>query len=113
MTSLTDDLESILATTVEMLVADGSMDAAALLRSADPQIEETGYDNWNGGTTIWTLYLRIQAREFARLGSRKEGLESQIDNRLKPIVEQFSGDWVGVKIAPKLEEKRDWRQQAH
>jgi len=111
MASLTDDLESILATTVEMLVADGNMEAAALLRSADPQIEQTGYDNWNGGTTIWTLYLRIQARDFAQLGTCREGLESQIDNRLKPIIEQFSSDWVGVKIAPKLEERRDWRQQ--
>ncbi|WP_445990182.1 abortive infection family protein [Chromobacterium haemolyticum] len=111
MVSLTDDLDSILATTVEMLVADGSMDAAALLRSADPQIEQTGYDNWNGGTTIWTLYLRIQAREYAHLGSRKEALESQIDKRLKPIVEQFSTDWVGVKVAPMLEEKKGWRQQ--
>ncbi|NHQ80296.1 abortive infection family protein [Chromobacterium vaccinii] len=112
MASLTDDLDSILATTAEMLVADGSMDAAVLLRAADPQIEQTGYDNWNGGTTIWTLYLRIQAREFAHLGPRREGLEGQIDKRLKPIVEQFSSDWIEVKIAPKLEEKKDWRQQS-
>lgn len=111
MASLTDDLDSVLATTVEMLVADGSIEAAALLRAAEPQIEQTGYDNWNGGTTIWTLYLRIPAREFAQLGSRREGLESQIDNRLKPILEQISSDWVGVTITPKLEEKKDWRQQ--
>lgn len=111
MASLTDDLDSILATIVEMLLAHGNTDAAALLRSADPQIEQTGYDNWNGGTTIWTLYLRIQAREFTHLGSRKEVLESQIDKLLKPVVDQFSSDWVGVKIAPKLEEKQEWRQQ--
>jgi hypothetical protein len=111
MALIIDDLDAILATTVEMLAADGSNEAVSLLRSAEPQIEETGYDNWNGGTAIWTLYLRIPAREFAQLGTRRESLESQIDNRLKPILEQFSSDWVGVKVAPKLEHKTDWRDQ--
>lgn len=110
MSSLADDLDSYLATTAEMLSADGAFDAADLLRSAEAQVEQTGYDNWDGGTTIWTLFLKIPARDFARLGSKREVFEGQIDGRLKPIVEQFSSDWISTKIAPKLETKHDWRE---
>lgn len=111
MPSLSDDLDSFLATTTEMLSADGAFDAADILRSADAHAEQTGYDNWNGGTNIWTLYLRIPAREFARLGSKREAIEGQIDSRLKPLIEQFSSDWISAKISPKLEPKENWRDR--
>jgi hypothetical protein len=110
MPSLADDLDSFLATTAEMLSADGAFDAANLLRSAEARAEQTGYDNWDGGTTIWTLFLRVPARDFAQLGSKREALEGQIDGRLKPVVEQFSSDWISTKIAPKLEAKQNWRE---
>lgn len=109
MDSISDNLDSYLATAAEMLSAEGVFDAANLLRVAEPELEETGYDNWNGGTTLWTLSLRIPAREYAQLGQRKEIIESQIDNRLKPILQPYQNDQVGVTIAPKLESRPNWR----
>ena len=110
MTSISDSLDSILATTAEMLCADGAFDAADLLKNADAEVEETGYDNWNGGTTIWTLFLHVPAREFAQLGAKREAIEGQVDSRLKPVIEQFSGDWISAKISPKVEAKQNWRE---
>ncbi len=44
-----------------------------------PRDEETGYDNWDGGTTIWTVFLEVpEAVAFARLGERRGKLEEQI-----------------------------------
>jgi len=109
MPSIIDDLDSYLGTTTELLSADGAFDAADLLRTAEAQIEQTGYDNWNGGTNIWTLYLRVSAREYAQLGAKREILEEKISGRLKPVLEEFSGDWVSVKLVPKIEAKPNWR----
>lgn len=109
MSSIADDLDSYLATTAEMLSADGAFDATDLLRLAEAQIEQTGYDNWNGGTNIWTLFLRISAREYAQLGAKREILEEQVSGRLKPVLEEASGDWVSVKIVPKIEASPNWR----
>lgn len=110
MSELAEHLDAFLATTSEMLSADGAFDATDMLRTAEAQIEQTGYDNWNGGTTVWTLFLRIPAREFAKLGSKREAIEAQIDGRLKPVVEQYSSDWISTKIVPRVEAKENWRE---
>ena len=73
-------------------------------------MEETGYDNWNGGTTIWTIYLLLVPAAYARLASKREALEDQINKRLKPIFDQFTSDWYRVTIAPRVDPYPDWRQ---
>jgi hypothetical protein len=109
--SIAEDFERHLATAAEMLSAEGMTDAAGLLRTSMAKVKETGHDNWNGGTTIWTIYLIIKAAAYAQLGTKRETLEEQINNRLKPILEQFTGDWYSVTIAPRVESHPDpeWR----
>ena len=106
----TDDLEPFLATTAAMLVAEGMTEAADLLRKTRARVEQTGHDNWNGGTTIWTIYLSMPAADFARLGDRREHLEEQIEKRLKAVVGKDSQDWYNVSIVPLLERDADWRE---
>lgn len=98
-----------LATAAEMLTAEGMTDAAEILRVSAVKVEKTGYDNWNGGTTIWTIYLLVEPAAFAALGVKREVLEEQINKRLKPILEQFTSDWYGVTIAPRVEPRPEWR----
>ncbi|WP_293947634.1 abortive infection family protein [Sneathiella sp.] len=109
MKSLAEDPESYLATVSEMLTAEGMTDAAEILRTSTPRVEETGYDNWNGGTTIWTIYLLVDPTFYAQLGASREAIEEQIDNRLKPVLERHTSDWYGVKITPKVDPRPEWR----
>ncbi len=95
-----------------MLSAEGLHEAATLLRLFDVRFEETGFDNWDGGTAIWTIYILIDAPEYARVGPRRTTLEEQIAARLKPIIDQYSRDWFSVSIAPKLQMPiSGWRGQ--
>lgn len=110
MSFLTDNYEEYLSTTAELLTAEDMRDAADILRQASARVEETGYDNWNGGTTIWTMYLAIEPSLFARLGASRESIEEQIYNRLKLVLEQFTEDWVSVKIVPNVRKRPEWRQ---
>lgn len=104
------ELQDYLATAAEMLDAEGMHDASSLLRRAEHRVEETGYDNWNGGTRIWTIHLLLDPAEYSRLGTQRETLQEQIDQRLKPVLEQFfTNDRFGVKFAPKVEPRPDWR----
>lgn len=110
MKAIAEDSESYLATAAEMLTAEGLNEAAQILRVATPNVEETGYDNWNGGTTIWTFQLLIDAVSYAALGAKRELIEDQITSRLKPVLEQFTSDWFGVTIAPRVQPRPEWRQ---
>lgn len=110
MNDLTDKLESILATATEMLMTEGNSGAAEILQTSTPRLEETGYDNWNGGTTIWTIFLLLAPTEYAQIKETKRKLlEEEINNRLKPILSQFTNDWYGVSIAPRLDHNPEWR----
>lgn len=109
MKRIQDKPEFYLATTAKMLDAEGMLEASSLLRSATVAVEETGFDNWNGGTRIWTIFLEIDPVKFAQLGSSREALEEQIQYRLKPIVEKFTDDWFSVTLTPRVEAEADWR----
>ena len=109
MKDIAADPEQYLAAASDMLLAEGMNEAADLLKKSTPRFDETGYDNWNGGTAIWTIYLLIDPSEYARLGTKREGLEEQVSARLKPILEQYTSDWFGVKIAPRVTQQEDWR----
>ncbi|WP_218668732.1 hypothetical protein [Leptospirillum ferriphilum] len=110
MSDLADKLESILATATEMLMTEGNTRAAEILQTSTPRLEETGYDNWNGGTTIWTIFLLLAPTEYAKIKeTHRKILEEEINNRLKPILSQFTDDWYGVTIAPRLDHNPEWR----
>lgn len=108
---ISENCEVYLATAAELLTAEGMTEATDILRKSTPRVEETGYDNWDGGTTIWTIYLALEPEKYARLGTSRGALEEQINNRLKLILEQYTADWVSVKIVPQIHPHPDWRQQ--
>ena len=91
-------------------MTEGNSGAAEILQTSTPRLEETGYDNWNGGTTIWTIFLLLAPTEYAQIKETKRKLlEEEINNRLKPILSQFTNDWYGVSIAPRLDHNPEWR----
>ena len=102
--------DQCLATVTSMLVAEGMRPATELLKTATSIIEETGYDNWNGGTTIWTIYLRISPEAYAHLGAQKEIIEKEINGRLKPVLEQVTTDWCSAVILPLIAPNPEWRE---
>ncbi|MCB1884549.1 MAG: abortive infection family protein [Geminicoccaceae bacterium] len=112
MDDITECFDDYLATVAEMLDAEGMSAAVDLLRKSSLKIEETGYDNWNGGTTIYTAYLLVDPADYARMGSNREVIEEQIQNRIKAVLEQFTSDWYNIKISPKVKARSEWRKSS-
>lgn len=106
------DTEAVLSTVADMLVTDDMHEAANIMRTAECSFEVTGYDNWNGGTNIYALRIRLPAPEFARLRSRKDALDKQIDERLQSVITQVSDDWFAVSIVPKIEKSQSWESSS-
>jgi hypothetical protein len=52
-----DDPDAILGTVSKLLEAQGHDVAVSILRSAQAAFEQTGYDNWDGGTDLHLTYL--------------------------------------------------------
>ena len=102
-------MEVVLGTVHNLLVAEGMTDAAALVSQYPARAEQTSFDNWNGGTEIWTIYFEVPAQDFARLGPRREQIEEQINGRIKVVMEPESQDWYSASIVPARVTTKDWR----
>jgi hypothetical protein len=106
---LGEDEDAHLAAVEAMLTAEGMAEAAELLREADSEVAETGYDNWNGGTRLYTVILSIDPASFGRLGSKRATLEEQITARVKAVYEQDDNNWFSASIRPRVRPRPDWR----
>lgn len=103
------DDEAYLASVEAMLTAEGMAEAAELLREAETDVVETGYDNWNGGTRLYTVFLSIDPASFGRLGTKRATLEEQITARVKLAYEQDDNNWFSATIRPRIQPRPDWR----
>jgi hypothetical protein len=103
------DDEPYLAAVEAMLSAEGMAEAAELLREAEIEIVETGYDNWNGGTRLYTVYLAIDPSEFGRLGAKRDTLQEQISARIRAVFEQDNNAGFSAAIRPRIRARPDWR----
>lgn len=105
-------LEVVLGTVHDLLLAEGMDEAAQLVRAYPARSEQTGYDNWNGGTEIWEVYFDVPPVDYARLGSRRSQIEEQITARLKIVLEPQTQDWYSAKIVPRRTQATGWRAEA-
>lgn len=104
-----EGFEETLATVHALLLAEGMSDAATIVRLYPARVEQTGYDNWNGGTEIWEAQFQVPAEQYARLGSKRALLEEQISARLKNVLEHETQHWYSAKIVPAKEKRSEWR----
>lgn len=67
-----EKLEEVLATVNPLLTSEGVREAAELVRAFPARTEQTGYDNWNGGTEIWDVQFEVPPNEYARLNPDRQ-----------------------------------------
>ena len=94
------EIEGALPTGAEMLRIKHEVDALRILTLAAIELVETGFDNWNGGTEIWTAYLRVPVSVFVGIEGEREPLAEIIDKNIATVLGEDIGFWVNVQINP-------------
>ena len=93
-------IEGALPTVAEMLRLKNEIDALRILTLAEIEVIETGYDNWNGGTEIWTAYLRVPVSMFVTIEDRRKHLAETIEKNIATVLGKDVGFWVNAEINP-------------
>ena len=94
-------VSDVVATVSEVCRRQGHSDLREVLSTASAQFEEMGYDNWNGGTTIWALRLEVPVALYASLEPRMKALEDGIEKKLGYLKKLCTNDVVSeVTITP-------------
>lgn len=102
---LEHSIPGILAAIGAVFAEQGNDADARLLTDAAISVEQSSFDNWNGGTYGYTVQIRTSARRFAALADRVNQLESDIKARIGHFARAYSNEHVdSVVITPAIED---------
>ena len=93
-------IEGTLPTVVEMLRLKNEVDALRVMTLAEVDFDQVGYDNWDGGTELWTARLRIPVDIFVSIEDKVECLIEVIDKNISTVLGKDTGFWLNVEIGP-------------
>lgn len=82
----TDDVAPLVTTLARLADLDGSDFEKEVLNAANPRLEDSEYDNWDGGTYYYTLTLLVPVDLFARLGDQVRATEERILSRVAHVL---------------------------
>ena len=88
--TIPDDIKGILRTVGQVYAMQGNLREVAILARSKAEVEQTDYDNWNGGTYGYRLILRIPPAHYAQIESEREKIEKDILERMEPLLQGFS-----------------------
>lgn len=95
----------IVATLAALLEAQNQRQLADVLRAAAARIEETDYNDWNGGTYYYALHLELPVAQYAKVEPDLSKIESAIAAKLESALRTAGNDILNtVVITPAFEE---------
>jgi hypothetical protein len=97
--------EAVVATLTELFRHQGNHLACDVLENAKPRIQETGYDNLDGGQYLFTLFLDLPLKVFAPIEPDVSRMETTIAGKLTSVLRNTGNTWLReVTISPLLEQ---------
>ena len=113
MPSIPDDIEALLRTLAQVYAMQGKRREVELLAKAKVEVEQTDYDNWNGGTYGYRVVLRLQAPHYAQIDEDRDALEKDLSDRMGPLLHGYENEFISsVRITLEIENDVNWRKNA-
>jgi len=98
--SVRREIEGSLPTVAELLRQKNQVAALKAITQAEIEIEEVGHDNWNGGTALWTVFLRVPVGVFVSIETDLDDITGVISKQLETVNGKDNGYWVSAEISP-------------
>jgi len=108
------ELNLIINTAVGLFGAENELDIVEIINTAEIVGEQVQYDNWNGGTNYYAIYLTINVDLFHKIQERQIEIESLIKSKIELIIRPYDSIILSqVYIIPKSNMKIDWSKIGH
>ena len=92
METFIDQAPKLVKTAAKLASLQNSGEETEILQSAKARMVETGYDNWNGGVTLYSLLLEIPIELFSKIEKSREMLEKSIQEKMRVLTRVNSAD---------------------
>lgn len=103
METFIDKAPVLIKTAAKLASLQNLLEESEILRSAKTRMVETGYDNWDGGITFYSLLLEIPLELFSKIESSREQLEKSIREKIGGLTRMDQSNSISeVIISPIL-----------
>lgn len=97
-----NELNGIIVTVRQLATADNHEALLDILNHSDISIQQTGYDNWNGGQYFYTVYLQLEIDQFVKIRDDLETWEKLLEENFALPVRHLEDEFISrVLISPK------------
>lgn len=98
-----DNFTPVFQTAISLIQTRGDDDICKLIQQAEVSVENTDYDNWNGGTYGYTVYVNLSVKEYANLSKDEiKNAEKTISESLNEVTKGDNNNYFNVQISPKF-----------
>jgi hypothetical protein len=108
--------DGVLGALARVFAGDGDTLGVALLALAKAKIEQTDFDNWDGGQYGYSVYLEVPENLYRQLLAVKDedrDYAKLIAHRLNQLTPQFRNERIdSVSITVELVDDPNWRDKA-
>ena len=91
------DSAKIIATLGNLFKREGLIPEFEVLSEGKSTIEITGFDNWNGGTDIYGIFIKVPLDLYSKYEHEIEAIEQSIKKKAEKIFRSYSG-WLGEAV---------------
>jgi len=111
--SFPDDIDLLMQNVARLFAYEGDAKLVSILADANISADQTGYDNWDGGTYTYSVYMAIPQAIYLEINSELEAITTKISEKISQFMHPYSNTWLGkIVISPQLVESKNWQQNA-
>lgn len=97
-----NELNGIISTVRQLATADNHTALLDIINHSDIRIQQTGYDNWNGGQYFYTIYCQLEIDQFVKIRDDLERWEKLLEENFSLPVRHLEDEFISrVLISPK------------
>lgn len=103
------EVKRIISTAIKLFQNQGDYDITKLLKAADINTDIVHFDNWNGGTEYYSIYIDIDVTLYSYYENRLKEFEEKIMGKLEIFMCGVEHEnLVDVIIRPAIKQYIDW-----
>jgi hypothetical protein len=103
MDQVIQDSSKIIATLGNLFKRDNLMPEYEILSNSQSIIENTDFDNWNGGTDVYSIFCKAPLDIYSKYEYEIESIELSIKSKAEKIFRTYPQCWINeVIISPEL-----------
>lgn len=107
------DINLLVQNVARLFAYEGNAKLVSILSYATISADQTGFDNWDGGTDIYTVYLEVPQAIYLEINAELDAIAKAIQEKLGTFLHRYDHTWIGgIAISPQLIESESWQQDA-